>query len=186
MNIETPKLRRVIVESPFAGDVRANVEYARSCIRDCLLRGETPFASHLLYTQAGVLDDTVPDERALGINAGHAWMFAADAVVVYEDRGISRGMLEGIRRAKAIGVPVEHRSIQVAASGADVVSFTGEPRLKREQFSEQHYFIIEAALQLGFVIIDDDATQFKVSDEWLIEFASRIERAAANKTTGGA
>ena len=53
----------VIVESPYAGDVERNERYARACIRDCLLRGEAPFASHLLYTQAGVLDDTIKEER---------------------------------------------------------------------------------------------------------------------------
>jgi DNA polymerase I-like protein with 3'-5' exonuclease and polymerase domains len=47
---------RVIVESPFAGGF-ANVKYSRECIKDCLNRGESPFASHLLYTQKGVLND---------------------------------------------------------------------------------------------------------------------------------
>ena len=46
-------MRFVIVESPYAGDVAANVEYARAAVADCLRRGEAPFASHLLYT----LDD---------------------------------------------------------------------------------------------------------------------------------
>lgn len=63
----------VIVESPYAGDVDANVTYARRALRDCLERGEAPIASHLLYTQPGVLDDTVPEQRALGIAAGLAW-----------------------------------------------------------------------------------------------------------------
>ncbi len=102
-------MRLVLVESPFAGDVEANVNYARACIRDCLLRGEAPIASHLLYTQPGVLDDTVPNERAYGINAGHAWMRDADAVVVYTDRGVSFGMLAGINRAKFHGKRVEYR-----------------------------------------------------------------------------
>ena len=41
--------------------------YARACVADCLRRGEAPIASHLLYTQPGVLDDDVPEERAQGI-----------------------------------------------------------------------------------------------------------------------
>lgn len=59
---------------------------------DCLLRGEAPIASHLLYTQPGVLDDDVPNERALGIAAGLAWAKVADARVFYMDLGMSRGM----------------------------------------------------------------------------------------------
>lgn len=54
----------VLLESPYAGNVELNVTYARACMRDCLKRGEAPFASHLLYTQPGVLDDLVPNERA--------------------------------------------------------------------------------------------------------------------------
>jgi hypothetical protein len=106
-----PPLRLVIVESPYAGDVAANVEFARQCIADCLRRGEAPFASHLLYTQPGVLDDNVPEERRLGIEAGLAWGQRAAATVVYTDRGVSSGMRQGIDRAHAEGRPVEYRTL---------------------------------------------------------------------------
>lgn len=85
-------MRRVIVESPYAGDVGLNIAYARACLLDCLRRGEAPIASHLLYTQPGVLDDNIPAERALGIDAGLAWRAVADAAVFYIDLGWSRGM----------------------------------------------------------------------------------------------
>lgn len=105
-------MRLVIVESPFAGDVEANLAYVRECMADCLRRGEAPFASHALYTQPGVLDDTKPEERALGIEAGLCWGAMAEATVVYTDRGISRGMELGIARAIAEGRFVEYRSIR--------------------------------------------------------------------------
>ena len=104
-------MRLVILESPYAGDVVINMAYARACLRDCLLRGEAPLASHLLYTQSGVLDDTLPEERALWIEAGLCWGQLAQATVVYTDRGISLGMTEGIDRAKREGRPVELRSL---------------------------------------------------------------------------
>jgi len=70
-------MKRVILESPYAGDtaedVERNLTYAREALRDSLLRGEAPIASHLLYTQKGVLDDRIREERALGIAAGLAW-----------------------------------------------------------------------------------------------------------------
>lgn len=103
--------RRVIVESPFAGDIEANQAYARAALRDCLLRGEAPLASHLLYTQPGVLDDGDPEERVLGIDAGLAWGCLADATIVYADLGISRGMRYGIERAEREGRPVEYRQL---------------------------------------------------------------------------
>lgn len=104
-------MRLVIVESPYAGDVEENVEYARRCVRDSLSRGEAPIASHLLYTQPGILDDDIPHERNWGIEAGLAWRAVAHASVVYTDRGISTGMKLGIEAAERAGLPVEYRSI---------------------------------------------------------------------------
>ena len=108
----------VILESPYAGlgvssqgDIEANVHYARMAIRDSLLRGEAPFASHLLYTQDGILDDTVEIEREHGINAGLSWGSVAQKTVVYIDKGISRGMKYGIEKAKKEGRPIEFRSL---------------------------------------------------------------------------
>jgi hypothetical protein len=102
-------LRRVILESPFAGDVARNVRYARACVRDCLLRGEAPMASHLLYTQPGVLNDERPEDRQLGMAAGFAWGHLAQATVVYTDLGISPGMEAGIQQARGDHRPVEMR-----------------------------------------------------------------------------
>lgn len=104
-------MRLVILESPFAGDIEANITFARACIRDCLERGEAPIASHLLYTQPGILRDEVPSERQWGINAGLAWHAVAEATVVYIDRGISKGMEYGIAVARARGTPVEYREL---------------------------------------------------------------------------
>jgi hypothetical protein len=104
-------MRLVILESPYAGNVAANVAYARACLRDSLRRGEAPLASHLLYTQPGVLRDEVPAERRKGLAAGLAWGGAAAATVVYTDRGISPGMRRGIAAARAAGRPVEYRTL---------------------------------------------------------------------------
>lgn len=101
----------VVIESPYAGDVAANLDYARACMKDCLQRGEFPLASHLLYTQSGILDDTKPEERKLGIAAGLRWAEKADKTVVYIDRGISAGMALGIASAKVKGRVVEYRKL---------------------------------------------------------------------------
>lgn len=105
-------MRRVIIESPYAGDVHSNVLYAKHAVLDCLKRGEAPLASHLLFTQRGILTDESGDERRLGIAAGHAWIECADAVVVYADRGISKGMRIAIKVARTIDVKVEYRYIE--------------------------------------------------------------------------
>ena len=104
-------MKLVIIESPFAGDVEKNTRYARACVRDSLLRGEAPIASHLLYTQEGILNDDIPEERQHGIDAGLAWRTVAQASVVYTDLGISKGMEYGIKAAQDAGVPVEYRTL---------------------------------------------------------------------------
>jgi len=104
-------MKRVILESPFAGNIELNVAYAKLCIRDMLLRGEAPIASHLLFTQPGLLDDTKPEQRKLGIAAGHAWIEVADEVAVYGDLGISKGMELGISNANAVEKPITYRHL---------------------------------------------------------------------------
>lgn len=104
-------MRRVIVESPYAGDIERNTRYLRACLRDCLLRGEAPFASHAIFTQPGVLRDEVPEERTHGIGAGFAWHAVADAIVFYVDLGVSSGMRLGARNAGRLGIAVEQREL---------------------------------------------------------------------------
>lgn len=102
---------RVVIESPLRGDYEANRAYARRCMRDSLKKGEAPYASHLLFDQPGILDDRYQNERDRGMKAGFAWGEAAQLVAVYVDLGISDGMAEGIRRARANKIPVEYRRL---------------------------------------------------------------------------
>jgi hypothetical protein len=107
----------VDVESPYMGktdsEVNRNILYARACIRDCLLRGEVPFASHLFFTQPGILDDNVSEERVMGINAGKAIIESLPQAitVVYRDLGISKGMEFGITLAEKQGRTIEYRTL---------------------------------------------------------------------------
>ena len=103
--------RLVILITPFAGDTKKNIEYAKACMKDCFKRGEFPFASHLLYAQEGILDDNSLEERELGMKAGLAWGKHADATVVYTDLGISEGMKKDIEQAKKEGRVVEERKM---------------------------------------------------------------------------
>ncbi len=105
-------MRLVILESPYAGDIERNITYARQCVKDALLHGDSPVASHLLYTQPGILDDNIPEERQMGIDAGLAWKKVADASVVYTDHGITKGMQYGIDAATKAGIPVEFRKLE--------------------------------------------------------------------------
>ena len=105
-------MKKVILESPFADDVDKNISYAKQCIRDCLKRGEAPIASHLLFTQEGILNDNNKCERALAIAAGLAWSDACDYVVVYTDYGITKGMQLGIEAHMRAGTKVLYRTLE--------------------------------------------------------------------------
>ncbi len=107
--------RRVVIESPLKADSKEGYErnkrYARACMRDSLMRGEAPYASHLLFDQPGLLDDTVADERELAIQAGFAWGTEADVCAIYVDLGISDGMSRGRHRASMLRIPVYERTL---------------------------------------------------------------------------
>lgn len=100
---------RVVVLSPYAGDVEANVAYAIECVRDCLKRGEEPYAVHLMMPQC--LDDSVPEQRRRGMEVGWSWMLGADLVVAYVDRGVSTGMMQDLTQASTLQKQIEFREL---------------------------------------------------------------------------
>ena len=81
------------------------------CVKDSLLRGEAPIASHLLYTQPGILNDNVKQERQLGIDAGLAWKEVADKHVFYIDFGYSAGMTYAKKCAINNNIEVKERKL---------------------------------------------------------------------------
>lgn len=117
-------MKLVIIESPYRGDVTRNTRYLRACIRDCLKRGESPYASHRMLTDA--LNDDDPEERAIGIEAGLAWRHAMSPVfrndgaiigysparhVFYLDIGATTGMLLAKKRYDDERIPYEERTL---------------------------------------------------------------------------
>jgi hypothetical protein len=129
-------MRRVIVESPFAGrggswsylepesqarsqfvsrnDAKLNLAYAKSLCRYLALRGDAPYASHVFATQ--FLNDELPEERICGIELGLFWGVCAQVSVVGVDRGLTRGMCQGIEHAKRDGRAIEWVSLPEWAS----------------------------------------------------------------------
>jgi hypothetical protein len=114
-------MRLVVIESPYghnvdgsradAATIERNARYLRACLADCLARGEAPIASHALYTQPGVLDDTKPEERKRGMLAGWAWHRVTDAIVIYLDLGVTQGMRDGVANARLYAVEIKKRAL---------------------------------------------------------------------------
>lgn len=100
-------LRLVVIESPYAGEVDDNLSYLNRCIRECALRRDSAYASHLMLT--GALDDDDPEERALGIGLGLVFRRVADMRIFYIDRGWSRGMDAARRLYEREGLSFEVR-----------------------------------------------------------------------------
>lgn len=128
------KIKFVVVESPFAPtgntpeeravSLARNIGYVRAAMNHCFSRGEVPYASHALYTLPGVLDDTKPEQRKQGIEAGfsvaNALFFMAKMLpffftftrAFYIDRGRSKGMVQGEMEAVEQGQNCEYRIIE--------------------------------------------------------------------------
>lgn len=118
-------MKLVIIESPYKGDLERNTRYLRSCIRDCINRAESPYASHRMLTDA--LDDNDPVERTLGIEAGLAWRHAQQPVfekgvlvqyvdvqhIFYLDLGWSSGMYLAKKCYDEEGIIYEERKLPV-------------------------------------------------------------------------
>lgn len=164
-------MKLTIVESPFAGDIAMNERYARACMADSLSRGEAPFASHLLYTQPGVLDDNVSAERQLGMRAGFAWGVHADVVAVYTDLGLSGGMLAGIHRAHARGANVEHRVIG-----------TSWARDENARWQATHSFLPEEKLSEGELLLAAERTNRHLAENWATRRSSNPELCVSFRT----
>lgn len=120
------ELKFAFIETPFKGkdwnETELNHLYTKACVGDSLRRGENPYASHLFFTQRGILDDRVHSERIKGINAGknieRALTLASKQLsniyvctAVYTDRGISPGMEIGIKQAQEIQRIIDYRTL---------------------------------------------------------------------------
>ena len=103
----------VLVESPYTHakpwGIAMHEAYLQACLHNSIWRGETPLATHQLYTRC--LNDKSPSERTLGMEMLHQLLLVTDYHVVYYDLGTSGGMLWGIDVARTAGKRVEFRSL---------------------------------------------------------------------------
>lgn len=97
----------VIIESPYALDVEANVQFARLVCRYAIRMNCAPFASHLFYTQ--FLRDDIPAQRATGIEAGFDWGAHANEVWFCHMNDVhwSNGMIRALAHYKGDGIKCE-------------------------------------------------------------------------------
>lgn len=92
--------KKVYVVSPYAGDVRGNIEAAKRYCRFVIKKGYMPIAGHLLYPR--ILKDDDPAERELGLMFGLSLLALSDEVWVFTANGVSDGMKQEIHEAKRL------------------------------------------------------------------------------------
>lgn len=95
----------VYIFSPFAGDVRQNIQKARRYCRFSAGKGYLPLAPHLIFPQ--FLNDKDPAERELGMHFGGILLRFCRELWVFGDT-ISQGMDTEIRRARWKGLKIRH------------------------------------------------------------------------------
>lgn len=96
-------VERIFICSPFSGDVKANTWDAINYTKYAFAQGVSPFCAHLLYPR--ILDESDPEQRALGIYAGIKFLELCDEVWVFvKDGKISDGMRLEIEVAKGVGM----------------------------------------------------------------------------------
>jgi hypothetical protein len=120
-------MKFICVASPYAGDVKKNIAFAKQACRYVMEQGHAFFAPHLLYPQ--LLDDANPQERQSGIDMGLAILSRCDELWVCGDR-ISPGMAQEIEQAKTLGIPIQYVSAEQILNGLKpVYAIWAEARL---------------------------------------------------------
>ncbi len=106
------QVRTVYICSPYRAkteeQLKQHIEYAKELTREALLRGDAPVTVHLYMTQC--LTEEIPQEREIGLVAGQHIIEKCDAVIVGYRFGISEGMSQEMRIAKARGIKIQYHS----------------------------------------------------------------------------
>jgi len=95
----------VYIASPFTGNPERNAARARAYCRFAVSRGCIPLAPHLYYPQ--FLDDSQPEQRALGLKFALLLLSKCDELWVFGER-LSEAMAAEIEKAKKRGMPIRY------------------------------------------------------------------------------
>ena len=95
-------MKLIYICSPYRAEnetiLQRNIDYARELTRNALLQGGVPVATHLYMTQC--LEESIEEERNIGLAAGREILRRCDAVFVGAKYGISSGMKADLRTKK--------------------------------------------------------------------------------------
>ena len=100
------KKKIVYICSPLRGDYEKNIQAARDICREAMEKypDVVPIAPHVYFTQ--FLDDTKPNERSLGMEAGIELLDMCDEIWVYGIDNPSEGMQQEMEYALKHGIKI--------------------------------------------------------------------------------
>ena len=99
-------MRRAYICSPLSGNISGNIENAKRYARYIFKCGMAPVIPHFY---ALVLNDEIPDERKLGMQAGISLLWVCDEVWVFGNE-ITEGMKKEIIFAEKLNIKVKYIS----------------------------------------------------------------------------
>jgi len=97
-------MKKVYIAAPLGGDVSDNIERAKKYAKFAFECGMAPVIPHFY---ALILDDSVPEQRALGMKAGLSLIWFADEVWCFSGR-VTPGMKAEIKLARQLNVKVRY------------------------------------------------------------------------------
>lgn len=95
-------MKKVYICAPLSGNVAENIERAKRYSEYALRCGAAPVTPHFY---ALCLDDSIPAEREMGINAGLSLLWFCDEVWVFSDQS-TEGMRAEIKLAHNLNIKV--------------------------------------------------------------------------------
>lgn len=97
-------MTKIYVCSPLRGDIDGNIARAAEYCRQVSGLGYLPIAPHVYLTR--FLDDTVPAERAVGLQSGLEPLKLCEQLWAFPLDNPTEGMEGEIRLADELGIPV--------------------------------------------------------------------------------
>lgn len=98
-------MKFVYVCSSLRGDIETNIRRAHGYCRFVIQQGAMPLAPHTIFT--AFLDDTIPEERRLGLTFGIELLKRADELWVFDEK-ITEGMESEIKVASELNLPIQY------------------------------------------------------------------------------
>lgn len=98
-------MKFIYICSALRGDIERNIRKANGYCRFAVKHSVVPIAPHTMF--AGFLDDTIPEEREIGLAMGLELLKHCSEVWVFGEK-ISEGMRAEIKAAEELNIPLKY------------------------------------------------------------------------------